>query len=297
MQRQAPVVLPVGGEGIGIGLFIDGTGDAAAGVVPVGRCLPVPSRGLPEELGLGPKQRQVAVLPRHDGVVSPVVAFVREAEILHMEAVASVGSGKRRLDTGREAFPQRHFQAGRGRHGAKGAAAQLEADAAPADRCAAQVQGAGAAVFAGALQQLGALSLVQFHLLQPVRKEAAQVHLHVLGVLDGHSVQEDGRVGAAQTAHIDGLEPAGAAVIPDLDAGEIADGVGQVVLGAEAFAAQTLRRRRHGPERRNAGSLQGVGLLQEKESAQKGDNHKKVGLAVQMYRLFRENVYICMLRL
>ena len=55
--------------------------------------------------------------------------------------------------------------------------------------------------------------------------KAAQVHLHVLGIIDLDAVQEDAGVLASEAADVDGLEAADPAVVLDLDSGETPDDV------------------------------------------------------------------------
>ena len=89
-----------------------------------------------------------------------------------------------------------------------------------------QVQGVGIAVFLGALQIAGFLSLVQADAGQAIGGISAEIDLHVLGVVDPDAVQEDAGVLAAEAADIDGFQSADTAVIPDLDAAERPDGIG-----------------------------------------------------------------------
>ena len=67
------------------------------------------------------------------------------------------------------------------------------------------------------LQPPGFLPIIKGDHRKAVRREAAEVHLHVLGVVHLDPVQEDAHVFAAETPDIDGLEAAtwaGAAFAP-----------------------------------------------------------------------------------
>ena len=175
-----------------------------------------------------------------------------------------MGVGETGLDArGKDRRPAGFPGGGRG-DGAKGAAPEPHPEAVlpvGGREGARQVQGAGAAVFPGRLQEPRPLPLEQFHFLQPFRGDPAQVHLGILGVVDGCSVQEDGRVGAAEAPHVDGLQAARAAVIPQLEAAEFADGGGEALRAPEPGTADGGRGRRHLDLRRHPSGTKGIRFL------------------------------------
>ena len=181
-----------------------------------------------------------------------------------MEGIAAMGMGETRLEArGKDRQPAGFPGGGRG-YGAEGAAPQPDLEAVLSVRGrqgTRQVQGAGAAVFSGCLQEPGTLSLKEFHPLQSFRGDSAQVHLRVLGVVDGGAVQENGRVGASEAPHVDGLQAARAAVVPQLEPAEFADGGGQALGAAEPGTADGGRGRRHLDLRRHPRGTKGIRLL------------------------------------
>ena len=116
------------------------------------------------------------------------------------------------------------------------------------------------------LQPLGFLPVIEGDHRQAVCGEAAQVHLHILGVVHLDPVQEDAHVFAAETPDIDGLEAAHASVVLDLDAGEAAQDVRH--LGGRRLRARQVHRlggfhhgiNLDGPDRRGGQRVRPLGL-------------------------------------
>ena len=237
LDGQVPVALAVVGEGIPVGLLVNGSGDAPVGIVP-GYAGVVPAAfGRIEHMRIGPELREVAVLPHHHRVVT-LVTFRRVPEVLDMEWIAPMGMCKTCLNTGGKDGRPAGFPGGGRGYGSEGSAPQPHLESVAAFRRgqgAGQVQGAGATVFPGRLQEPGALALKEFRFFQPFGGNPPQVHLRVLCIVDGHAVQEHGCMRAAQAPDVDGLEPARAAVVAQLQAAEFAYGRRQVLRRAEPF--------------------------------------------------------------
>ena len=123
------------------------------------------------------------------------------------------------------------------------------------------MQGTRAAVFPGRLEHLGTLSLKQLYLLQPFRGDPSQIDLGILGIVDGDAVQEDGGMGTAQAADVDGLESARAAVVADLQAAEFADGGREACRAAKPGTGDGRRGRGDLERRRDPCGTKGIRLL------------------------------------
>lgn len=88
------------------------------------------------------------------------------------------------------------------------------------------VDRAGGSEILRRLEDVAFLTVVERDLLHVVQREAAQVDLAVLGVAQLDAVVEYGHVVGAHRTDVDGLQTAHAAVILELHACEVADGVG-----------------------------------------------------------------------
>ena len=101
----------------------------------------------------------------------------------------------------------------------------------------------GVAEVAGCLEDSALLTVVERHLVDVVERELPQVYLSVLGIAQFHAVVVDAEVVGAHAADVDGLDAAHAAVVFQLKAGEIAQGIchGVGVEFLELLTAHFLR--------------------------------------------------------
>ena len=93
----------------------------------------------------------------------------------------------------------------------------------------AQVHGTGGAKVACGLENLALLSVINRYFAYVVEREAPQVDLTILGIAKLNAVVEHAQVIGTHRADVDGLDAAHAAIVLDLHAGKVADGVGHAV--------------------------------------------------------------------
>ena len=115
-----------------------------------------------------------------------------------------------------------------------------------------EVKDGGAAVFAGGHEDRRRLPVEQGDGGHPLRRKAPEVHLGVPGVVHGDPVQEDGRMGAAEAADIDGLQAADPAVILHLQPPGTLQGLRDADAPPEPLRRHRIGRRRH-PALRDTG--------------------------------------------
>ena len=106
------------------------------------------------------------------------------------------------------------------------------------------VYGAGGPEILGRLQNFAFLTVVQRQGLDIVERELAEIDLAVLSVAEFHPVIYDAGVVGTHAADVYGLDAAYAAIILDLNAGEITQCVGDTVAvePLEFIALQCLDR-------------------------------------------------------
>ena len=92
-----------------------------------------------------------------------------------------------------------------------------------------QVDAARRPEILGGLKDGALLAVVQGHCLHIVQREPAQVHRAVLRIAQLDAVIEHAHMVGAHAADIDGLQSAHTAIVLDLHAGEVADGIGHAV--------------------------------------------------------------------
>ena len=218
----------------------EGAGIPALGIVEIELHPPVSVGDLPVEAVFHAEGAHVAVLADGRGVVAvePAVGelvFARGVEVFRADGVGDLAAQFLLPEEGRI-------------HRAEGAPGEgcLEVGALPAHEhgCAAlEIHGACRRIVLGRLHGRAFLAVVERHRLHILERVLSQVDLAVLGVAQLDAVVEHAHVVGTHTADVDGLQAADAAVVLDLDAGEIADGVGhgQGVEPFKFFALQRLR--------------------------------------------------------
>ena len=106
------------------------------------------------------------------------------------------------------------------------------------------VDRSGGSEILGRLENIALLTVVERDLLHVVQREAPQIDLSVLGVAQLDAVVEHGHVVSAHRADVDGLQAAHAAIVLELHAREIADGIGhrEAVQPLQVDILEDLRR-------------------------------------------------------
>ena len=234
---------------LALGVFPDvvhyRAGYAALGVVVVGLGVPFALGQVAEEPRLGPHGLYVAVLA-HGGGVPGHRAVGHDLAVAELVTAGGVGV----FHVGGQAdvvaylvLPQHRGVGQAERAGAHGGLQVVALAALEPGTARAQVDGAGGAVVARGLEYLALLAVVQGDFLHVVHGELAEVYLPVLRVAQLDAVVEHAHVVGAHAADVHRLQPRHAAVVLDLHAAEVADGIGHRV-GAEGFellALQLLR--------------------------------------------------------
>ena len=189
----------------------DRTGESPLRAISIGPQLPVIPPRLSEQLGLQPKAPDIPVLPDQGGVEKGIL-------------VAAVAGHELRRRAQCHAVPQilvpLHGRVDR----AEGPAPEPEQPVAAIaiDRTGRmEMDGSPGRIFLGRLQAAAFLPVEKGDRADAGRRETAQVHLHVLRIVDLDPVQEYTHMLTAKAPDIDGLEPADAAIVLDLHAGEM----------------------------------------------------------------------------
>ena len=224
----------------------NGSRDAALGVVGVGSHGPLSVGHLSVEPGLHAGGVYVAVLPVGCRVVGDLAQRVAAA-VAEFVPAGGVGplAAERRADGVGDLVLVAHRgvdepeRAGLHRGLEIGPLALLEAGAPRG-----YVDRSGGSEILGRLENVAFLTVVERYFLHVVQREASQIDLSVLGVAQLDAVVEHGHVVGAHRADVDGFQTAHAAVVFELHAREIADGVGhrKTVQPLQVDVFEDLRR-------------------------------------------------------
>ncbi len=106
------------------------------------------------------------------------------------------------------------------------------------------IQRSGTAKVLGGLKDFALLPVIQGYFFHILQRELTQVHRSILGITDFYTIIEHTQMMCAHRADIHRFETAYAAIILDLHAGEVTQGIRHAV-GAQTFqfgAFQTLHR-------------------------------------------------------
>ena len=223
----------------------DGAGQAAVGLEVIELRLPQAVVRGAEEAGLDTEGLDVAAAADGSGVVSHL-AGGQEAAVA--ELVLAVGLHVFAADGHGETLAKPLLQA-------EGRIDELDAPRLVADEevgglavpeggaLGAHVDGGGGGEVLRRLEDFAFLAVVEGDFLHVVQGEAAEVDDTVLGVADLQAVVEDADMVGTHVAHVDGLQAAHAAVVLDLHAGKVAEGVrhGMGVEAFQLFPGQVLR--------------------------------------------------------
>ena len=202
LDEEVLVGLPFGAEGKALRAADHRAWESPFGPVGVYVDIPVPAMIPPGQLRFQPQEKDVSVLPHQRGVKAGILIFAVAGQEFSVHSKIQ----KR----------QQLFFPGDGRVD-RGEGTTLQADAAPVRKkvvvVRVQIDGGAGRIFPGRLQAVGLLPVVQRNQAQHIRGKPAQVHLHVLGVLNLDSVQEDAHVFAAQAAHVHSFQPPDTTII------------------------------------------------------------------------------------
>ena len=259
----------------------DGARNAFAAVIPIGLGMPLAAWHHAEDGTLDAIGAHLAVLAHSSGV--PCQRTV--AVVAHVaETVFSCCIGELAVEREADRAAQLVFPAHTGVDEAKGtrlerhiqvvALAVLELGAAGA-----QIDGACRAVVLGALENVASLSVVEGNRLDVVEREFAQIHLPVLRIADLDAVIENAHVVGAHRADIHRLESTHTAIVLELDASEVAHGIGHRMA---VKALQLLAREFLGGDHVLVGATaiddDVLDILHRVEAAVSHGSHHRVGL-------------------
>ena len=223
----------------------DGAGNAARRIVDVALQLPGTLRQQSVEVGLQSLGVDVTVLA--DGRCVPGRRAVKVLATI-TKMILAAGRHPFAVDAQAEVRTEALFIERRDAQQVAGTVLQLGFQVLvlahlEARRAGADVDRRGRSEVAGGLEDSTFLSVVERHLLDVVERELPQVDLSVLRIAQHDAVVADGQVVGAHGAHVDRLDAAHAAVVLQLDAREIAQGVGYGLRRQpfELLAVQLLR--------------------------------------------------------
>ena len=217
----------------------DGAWYATLAVVVVGLGVPLALPDETEEAALEAQGTHVAVFAHRGGVPGQraVAVLLAQGEVILPGGIGVLG-----VECGTEPRPQLLLPAHAGIGQAEGAGAHGDIDvvALAGGKVGAlglDIDSAGRPEVACRLEDLALLAVVERDRLDVVERELAQVDLPVLGIAQLNAVVEHPHVIGAHRANVDGLHTAHAAVVLELHAGKVAQGIGHAVAAQPLKAA------------------------------------------------------------